>query len=984
MADDKGRSASGLIALVLLAATAIVVRQLPYTTARPDQSDKTVISADAPQDVVSRLWQDPFAAVDQHRREVVRDERGGLVPPEPPERHGALSVATTIRNDHRPLIIMPVFTFGGPYADDAENRRRVRYAVLSSFGASNYVADDNGRIGYMNVPGGPVQIVPYEWLSHRLGTHPRVLLLWIDEDGRWIRPLQDLAGLLRRLGLCRDALVGDGRRSVRLKVVGPQTAGSVLDIAGEINDPLTPGGEPCYGRAEMYTLSTAAELPSVAELGGRRPNALAARGLRPLRTIRRDADLLPVVTEELERRGVDLARDRVMLLGEWDSEYSRRLVDVFRRLCPGRHGCPDVYTYLRGLDGLVPGPKDGAAAPSEGARRAPPGAEPGRPERATGNAQLDYLRRLAGYIREAERAVDRHQRVKAIGVLGSDVYDKLLVLQALRETYPDALFFTTDLDARFQQPSEFKWVRNLIVVSSFGLQLSEMWQGAIPPFRDSYQTAQFLAVRLALADWPEDFFQDKRLLSDWPRRSELTQADLDRAMTIRTFEIGRTSAIDLSPWDSDLHPRPGLGVYLGTDLLDAPRLVAAAIALALGVVLIVMASLRVRAALRVVPGAFQRHPVAGWTLMLGGLLAMLAVGVAIHSAVLIEDYGIEPFAWFEGVSMWPSEIVRALAIVVAIVFLVKVAATTRRTTAALEGEFFERLARAPDAVAAPPRRAGWIYSLFGIAMRSGHDTSDIDTETLWRRYRHLMALPQRGWRIALLSVSFLALAMVMVFGVFGKPHVPHRGTLAWAVDTGLLVVAIAAGTVLMFAVTDAIWICLRFTRELGRPVPTGWPEELLAREAKRLSLAPEPLKAWLDVQFVTRWTAGLVSIVYYPAVVICLLILARSTVFDRWDPAPVGLGLIVVMSLGFTVGCAVSLRRMAERVRTNTRATLMRALLQGQDASPGQLARLITEVENASGGAFTSLGNQAFVRAALLPLSSAGGLAFVEWFVLGH
>ncbi|HTO11900.1 MAG TPA: hypothetical protein VMQ51_10030, partial [Candidatus Binatia bacterium] len=73
MADEpeggKARSVSGLLALVLLAASAIVVKQLPYTTSRPDSADKTALVADSPQDVTARLWQDPFAAVDQHRRE---------------------------------------------------------------------------------------------------------------------------------------------------------------------------------------------------------------------------------------------------------------------------------------------------------------------------------------------------------------------------------------------------------------------------------------------------------------------------------------------------------------------------------------------------------------------------------------------------------------------------------------------------------------------------------------------------------------------------------------------------------------------------------------------------------------------------------------------------------------------------------------------------------------------------------------------------
>ena len=38
-------------------------------------------------------------------------------------------------------------------------------------------------------------------------------------------------------------------------------------------------------------------------------------------------------------------------------------------------------------------------------------------------------------------------------MLGSDVYDKLLILQALRPAFPRAVFFTTDLNARLAYPA---------------------------------------------------------------------------------------------------------------------------------------------------------------------------------------------------------------------------------------------------------------------------------------------------------------------------------------------------------------------------------------------------------------------------------------------------------------------------------------------------------------------------------------------------
>ena len=71
------------------------------------------------------------------------------------------------------------------------------------------------------------------------------------------------------------------------------------------------------------------------------------------------------------------------------------------------------------------------------------------------------------------------------------------MLQALRPLLPNAWFFTTDLDALLLHPGAQTLTRNLLVASSFGLQLGSDIQGEIPPFRSGYQTAQFLATRVA-------------------------------------------------------------------------------------------------------------------------------------------------------------------------------------------------------------------------------------------------------------------------------------------------------------------------------------------------------------------------------------------------------------------------------------------------------------------------------------------------------
>ena len=111
--------------------------------------------------------------------------------------------------------------------------------------------------------------------------------------------------------------------------------------------------------------------------------------------------------------------------------------------------------------------------------------------------------------------------------MGNDFYDKFLVLQALGQRFPDSIFFTTDLDARYLHPANLEWTRNLLVTSAFGLQLRDDLQRDVPPFRDCYQTSVFAATLRAF---------------NFPALKENDFKNLQP----RIFEIGKHHAIDLS------------------------------------------------------------------------------------------------------------------------------------------------------------------------------------------------------------------------------------------------------------------------------------------------------------------------------------------------------------------------------------------------------------------------------------------------------
>src|SRR5439155_13491316 len=113
-------------------------------------------------------------------------------------------------------------------------------------------------------------------------------------------------------------------------------------------------------------------------------------------------------------------------------------------------------------------------------------------EATEGLNQSDYLRRLARQMKEDDVRFQREDssRIRAIGLLGSDIYDKLMILRALRPQFPDAVFFTNNYDAHFERRDDWADTHNLVIASPFGSTVPETYieQRPVPPFRDNNQT----------------------------------------------------------------------------------------------------------------------------------------------------------------------------------------------------------------------------------------------------------------------------------------------------------------------------------------------------------------------------------------------------------------------------------------------------------------------------------------------------------------
>ena len=215
---------------------------------------------------------------------------------------------------------------------------------------------------------------------------------------------------------------------------------------------------------------------------------------------------------------------QILIVAEADSQYGRSWAKYF-----AGHGHVRLLEFLRGVDGQVPGRK---------AWGLPDGMQDSvaHEELASGGAQLDYLRRLEDQLDAEEAHCD------AIGIFGSDVYDKLALLDLLSHRYPHAVFFTTDLDARLLPTDLTPQTRNLLVASHYDLELPTA-DAPVPgtaenaPFRSGYQTALCLATIRAVSEPGE-----LRLLPNRPRVFEISRSgahDLRTPANFTAVDAGR-------------------------------------------------------------------------------------------------------------------------------------------------------------------------------------------------------------------------------------------------------------------------------------------------------------------------------------------------------------------------------------------------------------------------------------------------------------
>jgi len=889
-------------------------------------------------------------------------------------------------------------------------------------------------------------LIPYEWLDRAPAANGNlaksVVVLWLDDAMFVDHPAAYIGRLARQLWGSSTSPPGN----ISLKVIGPDSSNGLTQL---LKDPILSTCPQTAGddgsafpdrdilRAQLKGVdiysarATAANIfvdPAMSSDQLNRSFALgdSGPGLNLRRVIGADDRLALALCDELALRGVDVQNDQIVLVGEWDTVYGRALPrtfaaatrayggDEFQRresmkswLSSASNSFPPNlhrFSYLRGVDGVVP-------RGTNSQKKSETDSEPASPkestlaslldgqaqgvssERPDGSAQLDYMRRIADEISRLDtsstRQQFRHTGIAAIGVLGTDVYDKLLVLQALHERFPTTLFFTTDLDNRLLHPKELNWTRNLIIASNFGLQLRREingipLQGDIPPFRDNYQTAVFESCLLAVG---------------W------IQPDTVSSSTARLFLAARGDAVDISTkLDDPVHPpsrvRWGIPQLLVTWVLVVPAMIFFGAFLAVAMSALARdlwlelwrrpwrfpaPKLDHTTLLRRDAIATHRNQwnviVEHWRL-LNVFLVYLGVMVLLSLAIFFCYFyrsSFESFTVFGGVSVWPTVLLQCFAIFLSVFYLYRARHALHHYAVELAEQY--RLKFPPPVNSAKNRirlNECWrsAKSLHGI-INWDLVPRPSGVRQLWSEFLTRSSIPNRVFRVGVLTGTY-TLASALIFWRFGWPNQPHRGWFSEVVGVGSAWVSFVAMVGLTFFVVDATRLCEVFARKLSDEA-TPWPLRFRRRYAHKRNMNAEDVGELLDIEVLSIQTDAVGRLIFYPFTVIFILLLARMNLFDRWD-WPISMLVVYGLIIIFAVLAAAMLRRSAERARGQALERLNKKLLEFRGsggiaaARVEQILLIIETIKNNKRGAFASMAERPLIQAIMIP---AGGLSAV-------
>jgi hypothetical protein len=366
----------------------------------------------------------------------------------------------------------------------------------------------------------------------------------------------------------------------------------------------------------------------------------------------------------------------------------------------------------------------------------------------------------------------------------------------------------------------------------------------------------------------------------------------------------------------------------------------------------------------------------------------------------------QPMTLLEGISVWPTVFLRVAALALCVWLICYSWRYLDRNLDEIIKDF--HLKKTWKGVSAEQARVvGSHGPWIGFAARfwypSAADASAAERRiappfqsvpSAWGTYVYQGSLSSRMWRVTAGLVAMLLFWATLLM-IFGQPHAPTRGNLSLYAYEWVTFFLVFATLFLVFFVADTTLLSWGLTRAFHRG-GIVWPAEALQKYGDRLGFKnlsghlpgrdQRYLDTWLALIFLSKRTKCITTLLYWPFLIIALIVVSRSRLFANYNPSipdlvTMGVGVLIV------TGCAIVLRRSAEATRETARRKLRDQITEARSLKDkgqlaGQLELLLRRVEELREGAFSPYSQQPVVRAMLLPLGSLGGTALLEYLLI--
>jgi hypothetical protein len=311
----------------------------------------------------------------------------------------------------------------------------------------------------------------------------------------------------------------------------------------------------------------------------------------------------------------------------------------------------------------------------------------------------------------------------------------------------------------------------------------------------------------------------------------------------------------------------------------------------------------------------------------------------------------EPFYLLEGLSAWPSQLLRLSAFLFALVFFIWGHVRIRKMQKVFQAQ---RGSKIPPTFALPdqPAQLGRCDVLF-VGSWQPEENDTVVASYLWKKYlgycqQKKIGLPGFLLRVLMQGGAFLAVAGLII--AVNPLNVPARGDVAQDVNLYIIYLAIFSTIFLTMWVVENARLCVQLITCLSAK-SSQW--NVIARDwANRDNkVASECVSDWLDIQLVARLTKTMQPLIIGPVVCIALLVLASSPIIDDWD-IPWGLSLVLIATLLLAISSEVQLQHGARFARAEAIKQLTGKINTQRNLSrrPDEIVikRIETEIERIS------------------------------------